>query len=182
MHFREPKEEPRIAKMSILPPEGAVFKATGIPAVSPDGRRIAFVATLDGKDSLWVRDLDSLVARALTGTDGASLPFWSPDSRTIAFFTEGKLKKIDAAGGPALTLCYALGGLGGSWSKNEVIVFGVARRGTFRVSAAGGVPTAVTTLDESSGENNHRLPWFLPDGHHFLYRRPLMIRRRIQFT
>jgi Tol biopolymer transport system component/tRNA A-37 threonylcarbamoyl transferase component Bud32 len=166
-HVRE--EPPHVLKMSILPPDKATFKPDSLPAVSPDGRRLAFVATLDGKDQLWVRDLDSLAARALTGTDGASYPFWSPDSRTIAFFADGRLKKIEVAGGPALSLCDAAAGRGGTWSNNDVIVFGVAGGGALRVSAAGGSPAPVTILDQVSGETSHRFPWFLPDGRHYLY-------------
>ena len=93
----------------MLPPEKATFKSTSLPAVSPDGRGSPSSRRLGGKDQLWVRDLDSLAARALTGTDGANDPFWSPDSRSIAFFADGKLKKIEVAGGPALTLCDAAG-------------------------------------------------------------------------
>ncbi|HEV2198456.1 MAG TPA: protein kinase [Bryobacteraceae bacterium] len=163
------EEPPRVLKMSVLPPEKAAFKSNSLPAVSPDGRRLAFVATLDGKDELWVRDLDSLAARALTGTDGADEPFWSPDSRSIAFFAGGKLKKIDVAGGPALTLCDATGGRGGTWNKDGVIVFGVFNGAIFRVPAAGGGATALTALETASGEVDHRFPWFLPDGRHFLY-------------
>ncbi len=172
VHFREPTEETRVLKMSVLPPEKAAFNMRSIPAVSPDGRRLAFVATLDGKNELWVRDLDSLAGRPLSGTDGADHPFWSPDSRFIAFFAGGKLKKIDVAGGPAVSLCdAAIGGTGygGSWSKNDVILFSPANYlGLFRVSAAGGNATPVTTLDQA-GETSHRFPCFLPDGHHFLF-------------
>ena len=168
--YRHVNEETRVLKMSVLPPERAVFNARSLPAVSPDGRRLAFVATLDGKDQLWVRDLDSLVARALTGTDGADDPFWSPDSRTIAFFANGKLKKIEVAGGPALTLCDAVAARGGSWSKDDVIVFapGNGYGGVFRVPAEGGSAIPVTT-PQASGETTYRFPWFLPDGRHFLY-------------
>ena len=162
---------PGVLKMSVLPPEKATFKSNSLPAVSPDGRRIAFVATSDGKDLLWVRDLDSLAARALTGTDGAMEPFWSPDSRNIAFFAGEKLKKIEVAGGPAQTLCDvgSDGGLGGSWSKSDVIVFAGIGGGTFRISSAGGNATPLTTPDRASGEAYHHFPWFLPDGRHFLY-------------
>jgi len=162
------EEPPPVLKMSVLPPEKGVFTASSVPAVSPDGRRLAFVATLDGKNQLWVRDLDSLEARALTGADNAEEPFWSPDSRSIGFFADGKLKKIEIAGGPALTLCDAAAGRGGTWSKDGVIVFALTGAGTFRVPAAGGSSTPLTTPDKAGG-GDHRFPWFLPDGRHFLY-------------
>ena len=167
--YRHLTEETRVLKVSVLPPEKAAFKGSSLLAVSPDGRRLAFVATTEGKDQLWVRDLDSLAARALTGTEGADDPFWSPDSRAIAFFAGGKLKKIEVAGGPALTLCDAARSLGGTWGKNDVIVFSVANGSTLRVRAAGGNATPVTSPDRASGEIDHRFPWFLPDGRHFLY-------------
>jgi len=163
------EEPPRVLKMSVLPPDKGVFTASSVPAVSPDGLRLAFVATLNGKNQLWVRDLDSLEARSLAGTDNADEPFWSPDSRSVGFFAEGKLKKIEIAGGPALTLCDAAPGRGGTWSKDGVIVFALNGGGTFRVAAAGGSATPVTTPDKAAGEGDHRFPWFLPDGRHFLY-------------
>jgi serine/threonine protein kinase len=163
------EERPRVLRFFVPPPEKSTFASTSTPAVSPDGRRLAFVATSGGKDGLWVRDLDSLTARLLPGTDGASYPFWSPDSRTIAFFAQSKLKKIDVAGGPVLSLCNA-GPSGGSWNKNNIIVFSHSdSNGLFRVPAGGGTPTPVTTVDGASGEVSHELPWFLPDDHHFLY-------------
>jgi serine/threonine protein kinase len=162
------EEPPRITKASLLPPQKGEFRQNSIPAVSPDGRWIAFVAASQGKVLLWVRGLDSLAARALPGTEGAFLPFWSPDSRTIAFFADGKLKKIEIAGGQALTLCDVAGAFGGSWSRNDVIVFNNGSN-IVRVPAAGGSVTPVTTLDWASGEITHRYPWFLPDGRHFLY-------------
>jgi serine/threonine protein kinase len=171
--FRHVTEEPpRVLKSSVLPPERATFKADSLPALSPDGRTLAFVATVDGNDELWVRELDSLNARALPGTDGAYDPFWSPDSRSLAFFTAGKLKRIDIAGGPALTLSSVTteSARGGSWSKDDVIVFAPGTNtGLFLVSAAGGDARAATTIDRSHGEVSHRFPWFLPDGRHFLY-------------
>src|SRR5271170_5940693 len=97
-----PVEEPRVLKMSVLPPEKSALLGD-IPAVSPDGQRVALVVSLEGKTSLWVRDLGSLEARALPGTEGASLPFWSPDSHILGFFANGKLRKTDVAGGPVQT-------------------------------------------------------------------------------
>ena len=166
--FRHVTEESRTVKLFLPAPEKATFTST--PAVSPDGRRLAFSAEGDGKNELWVRDLDSLAARALPGTEGATYPFWSPDSRVLGFFASGKLKRIDVAGGPALTLGDAPGARGGSWGKNDVIVFSANfLSGLLRVPAAGGSVTQATTLEEASGENAHRMPWFLPDGRHFLY-------------
>ncbi|HEV2351942.1 MAG TPA: protein kinase, partial [Terriglobia bacterium] len=140
-------------------------------AVSPDGLRLAYVASLpDGESVLWVRFLDSLQAQPLAGTEGAVLPFWSPDSRFIGFFAGGKLKKIEVSGGPPLTLCDAPGGRGGTWNREGTIVFSPSfRTSLFRVSAAGGAATQVTTVDRSRNQSTHRWPWFLPDGRHFLY-------------
>ena len=165
--FRHVTEQTPVLRLSVLPPE----KATAdMEAVSPDGLRLAFVGTLDGKNQLWVRELDSLASRQLSGTEGATYPFWSPDSRAIAFFQAGRLKRIDAAGGPALTLSDASNGRGGSWNQDGVILFapGVGT-GIFRVAATGGNAIPVTELDLASGENAHRSPAFLPDGRHFLY-------------
>jgi serine/threonine protein kinase/Tol biopolymer transport system component len=169
--WNRPSEDARVLKMSVLPPEKAAFSSRSAPAISPDGRRLAFVATLDGKNLLWVRDLDSLTARPLRGTDGAEGPFWSPDSRFIAFFAGNKLKKVDANGGPATSLCDIAGGAyGGSWGKNDVILFApINGAGISRVSAAGGAAETVTTPDHAFGEISHRLPSVLPDGHHFLF-------------
>ena len=161
-----PAVQSRVIKMSILPPE-KVTLLRDIPAVSPDGQRVAFAASLEGKTGLWVRDLSSLDARALPGTDGASLPFWSPDSRFLGFFANGKLKRTDAAGGPVLNLCDAPVGGGGTWSRNDVIVFAPFSGGFSRVPAAGGTPVLVTSVNAQA--QGHRFPWFLPDGRHFLY-------------
>ena len=146
-------------------------------AVAPDNRQVAFVARNDaGRAFLWVRSLDSLAAHMLTGTDDASSPFWSPDSRFIGFFSDKKLKKIDPSGGPPLTLCDTAEDVrGGAWGRDGVIVFApgasVATRlatGLQKVSASGGAPTAATVLSE--GEAAPVEPTFLPDGRHFLYR------------
>ena len=114
---------------------------------------------------MWVRALDSLELKSLAGTDGASWPFWSPDGAFLAFFAQGKLKKIAVGGGPAQTLCDAPAARGGTWNRDGVILFAPGGTGAlYRVSSAGGVPTRVTTTAGS-----HRYPHFLPDGRHFLY-------------
>jgi eukaryotic-like serine/threonine-protein kinase len=170
---RAPLDE-RVLRVSVLPPEKATLTGV-VPSVvlSPDGRRLAFVASLEGRNLLWVRSLDSLSAQALPGTEGvagASL-FWSPDGRFIGFFAGGKLKKIDATGGPPQTLCDAEpGSRGGTWNREGVIVFAPGPLGPlYRVSAAGDEPVPVTALDQSRFEFSHRWPQFLPDGRRFLY-------------
>ena len=174
-HLREAPAEVRAVRSFIPSPEKASFEFVGLTGgpltMSPDGRRVAFAArTGDGKRLLWVRSLDALTAQALTGTEGASFPFWSPDSRFIGFFADGKLKKIEASGGPALTLCEAPQGRGGTWNRDGMIVFAPNSAGALQqVSASGGVSSAVTKLDEVRGEVNHRWPSFLPDSRHFLY-------------
>src|ERR1017187_10067703 len=113
--------------------------ASGPAVVSPDGRRIAFSARVaGGKLQLFVRSLDSLSAHALAGTEGATLPFWSPESQFIGFFANGMLKKIDASGGPAIRICDAPQGRGGAWSADGVIVFTPNVDALHRVAASGG--------------------------------------------
>jgi eukaryotic-like serine/threonine-protein kinase len=163
----------RAVQSLILPPEKSEFNTTsgGHLAISPDGLTVAFVATdSSGVNRIWVRQLNSLNAIPLQGTEEASYPFWSPDSRTIAFFAQGKMKKIDSRGGPTLTICEAPDGRGGTWGSAGVIVFAPGPYDPLsRVSAAGGVPAVVTKLDTSRTELSHRWPHFLPDGDHFLY-------------
>jgi serine/threonine protein kinase/Tol biopolymer transport system component len=163
---RQPAADVRSFKTSILPPEKSSF---GQIAVSPDGRHLAFTAATSGNVQLWVRALDSTEATALAGTQGAAYPFWSPDSRFIGFFADGRLKKIEATGGPVQTICEVPAPLGGAWSRDGVILFGQGLSGLLRISATGGDPTPVTTFDRSRQEISHRYPAFLPDGRHFLY-------------
>ena len=165
-------EPPRMVQTSIMPPDKSVFVADSGPMVlSPDGSRLAFVgATSQGGNLLWVRPLNGISAQPLAGTETASYPFWSPDSRFLGFFASGKLKKIDASGGPSQILCDAPTGRGGTWNREGVIVFAPGPRDPLsRISAAGGVPVPLTELDRSRREFSQRLPYFLPDGRHFLY-------------
>jgi eukaryotic-like serine/threonine-protein kinase len=167
---RPPAETPAAAtRFIIYPAEKASF--SGFFAVSPDGRRVVLRGTSEGKTLLWVRALDSLTAQPLAGTEEAGWPFWSPDSRFIGFFSGGKLKKIEAAGGPVQTLCDAPLAVGGAWNRDNVIIFAPNYADAlYRVSAAtGGAPVLLTTLDASRKEVAHGLPQFLPDGRHFIY-------------
>jgi len=169
--YRHMTEETPVLKFSVSPPERVSIESGPVLSVSPDGRHVAFVARVDGKGLVWVRDLNSLAARPLPGTEEETGdPFWSPDSRFIAFFAGGKLKKIDVTGGPAVPLCDGTGAVGGTWGKNDVIVFAPNPTSIlFRIPAAGGSATPVTALDKALSESAHRWPWFLPDGRHFLY-------------
>ena len=145
-------------------------------ALSPDGRDLAFTAPdSGGVFRLWVRPLNSLDAHELTGAvvTATNPPFfWSPDSRYLVFDGGGKLEKIDISGGPAQVLCDVPGiVVGGSWNKDGAIVFGQSPGVIMRVPASGGTATPVTALNPSRDETQHALPWFLPDGKHFVYHR-----------
>jgi eukaryotic-like serine/threonine-protein kinase len=172
---RKPTTDASVVRFSLFPPESTNFLSSGReaspPAISADGRRLAFVATMaDGKRQLWVRALDSLLAQPLAGTEGASHPFWSPDGRYVGFFANGKLNKVEAAGGAVLTLCDAPGGFGGSWNRDGVIIFAPSNTSpVFEVPASGGTPNPVTELDEVQGAVSHYWPCFLPDGRHFVF-------------
>ena len=152
------------------PLSGGTGQATQL-ALSPDGRQLAFVARDRDRFQIWIRTAASTTPRALAGTEDAAFPFWSPDGRHVAFFAAGKLKKIAVAGGPAIVLCDAPTARGGTWSRDGVILFGSSATGGViqRVSAAGGMPVAVSKIDSVYGDTYHRFPQFLPDGRHFLY-------------
>ncbi len=140
-------------------------------ALSPDGTRLAFTAVkVGGQPALWVRNLDGASAQPVAGAENAQFPFWSPDSRSIGFFADGKLKRVDASGGTILTICDAERGVGGTWNRDGTIVFApVPTSFLYKVAAGGGKPLAVTKLDAARHETAHRYPSFLPDGKHFLY-------------
>ncbi len=150
------------------------LRLTGLFALSPDGRQLAFVATGDDRiPRIWIRYMNSLEMRSLPGTESVGgLMFWSPDSRFIAFAAGGKLRKIAISGGPAETVCVLnKTGVGGSWNRDGVIIFGQFGDTVMRVSASGGVATSLTVLDTSHGDVAHTGPQFLPDGRHFIYYR-----------
>ncbi len=138
-------------------------------ALSPDGTHLAFIASSDGPQRLWVRALDKTNAQPIAGTEGAEMPFWSADSRSIGFFTSSKLSRVDIAGGLPQSLAYAPRGFGGAWNADGTIVFNPnATTALFRISASGGEPVAITRLDPPR-QLSHRFPQFLPDGRHFLF-------------
>jgi eukaryotic-like serine/threonine-protein kinase len=162
------EDPPHVIKFTVLPPPQTAFRELdNIPAVSPDGKRVAIEVRQDIKSTLWIRDLDALTFRILPGTEGGRNPFWSPDSKAVAFFADGKLKRIDVMGGPPFTICEC-DGFGASWGGTGTILFG-STSGLFRVPAAGGTPAPFAVRTE--GETG-RWPWFLPDGRHFLFSVP----------
>jgi Tol biopolymer transport system component len=167
---------PPVARFLIPPPDGAALTASAPNApqiaISPDGRLVAFLADEPGRErTIWIRALDSLSPRRLEHTEGASYPFWSPDSRHVAYFAAGKLMRLPAAGGTPTAISDAPAGEGGTWSDGDgdgVIVFAPLATGPLhRVSARGGTSSPVTTL--ASGQVSHSFPQFLPDGERFLY-------------
>jgi eukaryotic-like serine/threonine-protein kinase len=159
-------------RLTLLPPEAAnVSDEQMFTAISPDGRHIAFIATdSTGSSQMWIRDLESSEAQPLPGTQQAYIPFWSPDSRFIAFFADGKLKKVDVDGKSVQVICDAPDGRGGAWSSRGVILFAPTATGPLmRVGQGGGQVTAATVLDAAGVQRAHRFPSFLGDGTHFLF-------------
>jgi eukaryotic-like serine/threonine-protein kinase len=158
-----------VVRFEIATQEG--ITSIDAPRISPDGHTLAFNATdSSGKSRIWLRPLNALVAQPLAGTEGTTRPFWSPDSRFLAFFAEGKLEKIDVSGGPPQKICDAPGGSDGSWSPEGVILYdGTGTDPIYRVPAAGGTPVPAVKIEASRKETQVGWPEFLPDGRHFLY-------------
>ncbi len=174
VHLSENPEDSRTIRATVLAPIDYAFENTfgGNFALSPDGTQLAFVAEdSTSKAHLWVRNINSLTGQPIKGTEGASFPFWSPDSKSIGFFANGNLKRVDATGGPTQIVCKAEGGRGGSWNQKGVIIFCpmLGPSPLYQVDASGGTPEQLTKLDPSLGQNSHRWPYFLPDGKHFVY-------------
>jgi len=166
--FSQPATGTRTTQLQMNPPPGSRFQVEQGFAISPDGRTVAFVA---GKPAgkLWVRTLDSASFQQLPDTDGAAFPFWSPDGRSIGFFAQGKLKRIDLSNHQSLTLADAPLPRGGAWGVGNAIIFAAAANGPlWRVPALGGTRQPATTIDVSR-EATHRWPVFLPDGQTFLF-------------
>jgi len=165
--FERVPSQTAIVQFVISPPDKVSLSQFDAPAISPDGRQLAFVGVLSGKPLLWIRSLDSLSSRPLAGTEGSHAPFWSPDGRFIGFFARGKLRKVETAGGVPQAICDTAG-FRGSWNSDGDIIY--AQSGViYRVHSEGGRPTPVTKLHPSRSEIEHEWPQFLPDGRHFLY-------------
>jgi Tol biopolymer transport system component len=162
LYFRQQPSAERTLRYKIAPPENSTVASF---AISPDGKLLAIAAAVNGKQQLWLRSLDALQAQPMPATEGALFPFWSPDSRYIGFFAQGKLKKIAAGGGPSQPLCESGFGGGGTW-HGDVILFSTALGASGllkRVPADGGAPADVMKGKAVS------YPLFLPGGHRFLY-------------
>ena len=170
-------EKKRKIVASITAPEGSRFETFGSNigslTLSPDGKWVTFAASSPDRNTmLYIRPLDSNGSQPLDGTEGASFPFWAPDSRQIGFFAGGKMKKIDRTGGAAISVCDAPNGRGGTWNSEGIILFTPETQTPIhRVSAGGGTSAPITELDPSKNETTHRYPVFLPDGKNFLYLR-----------
>jgi eukaryotic-like serine/threonine-protein kinase len=165
---RAPKP-PRVVRFEVQVPPNLI--SIDSPRISPDGQTLAFNATNgEGQNQIWVRPLNALVAQPLAGTEGTTRPFWSPDSKFLGFFSGGKLKKIDIAGGPPTKICDAPTGADGTWSPEGVILYdGTGSDPIHRVSAAGGTPTVAVKQDAARKEVQIGWPEFMPDGRHFIY-------------
>jgi Tol biopolymer transport system component len=166
----------RVLKFDVLtPPRGMTVKGAAAPpahfAVAPDGQRLAYVAGDDaGRNVLWIHAFDGQADAAVASTTGASYPFWSPDSRSVGFFADGKLKRVDVGSGSIQTICDAPDNRGGAWGPDDdIVVAPITGDVLYRVSAQGGPKTPVTRMDRSRNETAHRWPVFLPDGRHFLF-------------
>ncbi len=169
-YVRRPALEAEPMRLSITPPEKAI--SFDWPTISPDGRTLAFIARVEGKTQLWVRPLNATTAKSLGEADHPSAgapPFWSPDSRFIAFVSEGKLKKIAMTGGAAEPLCEVSDFRGGTWNQDGVILFGESNLEIKRVSTNGGAVTTILKRDPAQVQQRLRAPVFLPDGRHFVY-------------
>ena len=168
------REAARVVRSYLPPPAETGFDFTGDfsgpPAISVDGTAIAFCArNPKERNSVWVQNLSDLAAKKLEGTEGAAFPFWSADGKSVGFFADGKLKKVPAAGGPVTILAVTPNPRGGSWNRDNVIIYEPDYRDSlWKISAAGGTPQRLTKFDAGK-HTTHRWPRFLPDGKHFLF-------------
>ena len=172
MSAKVDRNDERVTRTVVPAPENAMFLFTGDnggPAVlSPDGAKLAFIAVDAGGSQLWIRDLSKLDAEAISGTSNATFPFWSADGRSVGFFADAKLKRVDLATRQVIGLCSAPAGRGGTWSSSDVIVFSPDfQADLLQVPAMGGTPAPLTK--RGANQTTHRWPHFLPDGKHVLY-------------
>ena len=158
-------------RFEVPEPDGMTMDFDGAQSVlSPDGKSLVFVASDSARARLWVRSLDNTTARPLEGTEDATLPFWSADSRHVGFFTRTKMRRVPVGGGDVEDLCDVKRARGGTWNRQDVIVYAPTSDGVlYRIPAGGGDPVAITTLDSTRHETAHRFPTFLPDGQHYLF-------------
>jgi serine/threonine protein kinase len=171
-YFESQRQLP-LLRLQINPPDRMQYNLSGDNAgpamISPDGRLVVYSANGASGTQLFIRSLDSLTPQPLPGTEGGTFPFWSPDSRSVGFFTPDKLKRIEISGGAPVSLCDSTLGRGGSWGPDGTIIAALSyNAGLSRVSANGGPPTMITKIDNVM-YSSHRWPWFLPDGKHFIY-------------
>ena len=171
-YFESQRQLP-LLRLQINPPDRMQYNLSGDNAgpamLSPDGRLVVYSANGANGTQLFIRALDSLTPQPLPGTEGGTFPFWSPDSRSVGFFTPDKLKRIEISGGAPVSLCDSTLGRGGSWGTDGTIIAALSyNAGLSRVSASGGPPNFVTKIDNVT-YSSHRWPWFLPDGKHFIY-------------
>jgi eukaryotic-like serine/threonine-protein kinase len=166
-----PSAEP-VVRFQVAPPEGVRIGDIDSVSISPDGKQLVFIgAGPDTRRQLWIRALSSLTAKELPGTELAEAAFWSPDSRTLAFFAAGKLKRLDLQSGSVLVICNSpVGRSSGSWNRDGDILFESSMtQEIYRVNAKGGEPRRLTKLSMSNRETRHSAPQLLPDGQHFIY-------------
>jgi Tol biopolymer transport system component/predicted Ser/Thr protein kinase len=170
-HIRPQPAEVRALRFDLVPPGNGRFiigAGSGGIALSPDGTTAAYAVSFMGRSGLWLRTLDGTVVRPLLGTEGAYSPFWSPDSKSLGFFAEGKLRRIDLTSGAPTTICNAFTGRGGAWTGDGRILFADLATGILQVPASGGTPSPFTRLDAANGDAAHYWPQVIPGGH-FLY-------------
>jgi serine/threonine protein kinase len=168
-HLRE--EPPHLVKLQFPAPEQGFEPILPTVSVSPDGRLIAFVARGENRSALWVRNLDDPTPRKLAEVGLPGTPFWAPDSRRLGIVDTGAVKVFDVTGGPPVTIASTdprTPGFG-SWNQDDVILYSSVTTPVYRIPAHGGSASPVTQLDQAQNERGHLLPWFLPDGRHFLY-------------
>jgi eukaryotic-like serine/threonine-protein kinase len=164
---------PKVAEQTLFFSAPLNFAARDI-AIAPNGRTVAVVGYRESarKSVIWLYEVGSQEAKSLPDTEGGNFPFWSPDGKSLGFFADGKLKKLDIVGGPVQTLCDAPSGRGGTWNKDGVIIFTPSGRltdGLHRISSSGGTPVRINAPSMAPGGSNQRWPMFLPDGKHYLF-------------